>query len=123
MRGHGEGSIYQRESDGRWVGSVTLKNGKRRVFYGKRRSDVAEKMKTALADQQQGRLMPGSRRTVGQFLDAWLEDVARAKVRPTTFVRYESIVRLHLVPQIGSRQLSKLGAEEINRAYQELSKT
>ena len=30
-RGHGEGSIYQRESDGKWVGSIDLGyvNGKR----------------------------------------------------------------------------------------------
>ncbi len=34
-RGNGEGSIYQRKKDGKWVASITLDNGKRKVFYGK----------------------------------------------------------------------------------------
>jgi len=34
-RGNGEGSIYYRNSIGKWVGSVTLGTGKRKVFYGK----------------------------------------------------------------------------------------
>ena len=36
-RGNGEGSIYYRNSDGKWVGSVTLGTGKRKVFYDKTR--------------------------------------------------------------------------------------
>ena len=46
-RGHGEGSIHQRDSDGRWCSSVDLGflNGrrKRKVIYGKTRKDVADK--------------------------------------------------------------------------------
>jgi hypothetical protein len=48
-RGHGEGGIYQRESDGKWCASVDLGfvNGKRRrkVVYGKTRKEVADKLK------------------------------------------------------------------------------
>jgi hypothetical protein len=40
-RGHGEGAIYQRASDGKWVGSVNLgyENGKRKrkTIYGEKR--------------------------------------------------------------------------------------
>ena len=36
-RGNGEGSVYQRKSDGLWVGSVSLDNGKRKVFMVKRK--------------------------------------------------------------------------------------
>ena len=38
-RSRGEGSIYQRESDGKWVGAVTLENGRRRVVYGATQRD------------------------------------------------------------------------------------
>jgi hypothetical protein len=43
---HGEGGIYQRESDGKWCASVDLglMNGKRRrkVMYGETRKKVAD---------------------------------------------------------------------------------
>jgi len=69
-RGHGEGSIYQRESDGRWCSTVDLGwvNGKRKrkVIYGKTRKEVAEKLKVVLRDQQQGLPVAMERQTVGQ---------------------------------------------------------
>jgi integrase len=56
-RGNGEGSIYQRKEDGKWVGSITLANRKRKVFYGRTRKEVQEKLKIALREQQQGTLV------------------------------------------------------------------
>jgi hypothetical protein len=50
-RGNGEGSIYYRNSDRKWVGSVTLGKGKRKVIYGKTRKEVQEKLKVVLHDQ------------------------------------------------------------------------
>ena len=51
-RGNAEGSIYRREIDGRWVGSLHLgyAGGKRRrkVFYGRTRREVAEKLNRAI---------------------------------------------------------------------------
>ena len=45
-RAHGEGSIYQRLSDGRWVGSVEYGHGrgkrKRKAVYGATRRAVRE---------------------------------------------------------------------------------
>src|SRR5437763_285806 len=60
QRGHGEGSIYQR-NDGRWVASITLENRKRKYFYGKTRREVQEQLKAALHEQQQGTLATGPR--------------------------------------------------------------
>ena len=42
-RGNGAGSIYHRKSDGKWVGSITLSDGKRKVIYGKTKKEVQEK--------------------------------------------------------------------------------
>lgn len=47
---NGEGSIYQRQSDMRWVGSIVLgRNPKgrlvRKVFYGRSGTEVSEKIK------------------------------------------------------------------------------
>ena len=86
-RGHGEGSIFQR-SDGRWAASISLESGKRKTFYGKTRKEVQEQLKTALYDQQQGKLLTARRQTVQQFLTHRLEDVHKPAVRVRTYVRY-----------------------------------
>ncbi len=46
-RGHGEGSIFQAKSDGRWVAALILPDGKRKYLYGKTRKEAADKLKRA----------------------------------------------------------------------------
>ena len=115
-RGHGEGSIYQR-SDGRWAGSISLEGGKRKTLYGKTRKEVQEQLKTALHQQQQGTLVVAPQQKVGPFLVQWLEDVHKHTIRPRTYERYESMIRLHIIPGIGHHQLQKLVPQQLQRFY------
>ena len=116
-RGNGEGSIYFRTSDEKWVGSITLENRKRRVFYGKTRKEVQEKLKVALREQQQGTLVTAPRQTLAQFLTDWLENSQRQSVRPRTYERYEELVRLHIAPALGRYELQKLSAQHLQAFY------
>ena len=50
------------------------------------------------------------------YLD-WLENTQRQSVRPRTYERYEEIVRLHIVPELGQYQLQKLIAQHLQRFY------
>ena len=110
-RGSGEGSIYKR-SDGRWVGVVDLGwlDGKRnrKSMYAKTRKEVQEKLNKALSSHQEGQPLPSDRLTVGQFLSSWLEQSVKPKARLSTLESYEEIVRLHIEPNLGKVQLSKL---------------
>jgi hypothetical protein len=47
-RANSEGSIYKRESDGKWVGAVTLPGGRRKVIYGTTRKEVSAKVTAVL---------------------------------------------------------------------------
>jgi integrase len=114
-RGHNEGSIYKAK-DGRWVAAITLENRKRKVFYGKTRKEVQEKLKQALHEQQQGTLVTASQQTLEKYLLQWLED-RRVSVRARTYERYEEYVRLHIVPVIGRVQLQKLTAQNVQALY------
>ncbi len=111
-RGKGEGSIT-RLSDGRWQARVSLPNGRRKAFYGRTRLEVAERLKRALAAQQQGLPLVRERQTVGQFLTHWLEDVARPSVRPRTYASYAQLLRLHLLPGLGRVPLAKLSPQHV----------
>lgn len=115
-RGHGEGSIFQRQ-DGRWCAeiSVGVVSGKirRKTIYGKTRKEVAEKLKVALHDQQQGINIAVERITVAQFLELWLEQVVKPTNRSRTYDSYRNTVKKHLIPHLGTRQLTKLGAMHV----------
>ena len=115
-RANGEGSVYFRESDKKWVGSITLDNGKRKVFYGKTKKEAREKMNKALREQEKGMLVAATQQTVAQYLEYWLR-VHKQNVRPRTHERYEEIVKLHLVPTIGKVKLDKLTARHLDTLY------
>jgi hypothetical protein len=104
-RGHGEGAIYQRESDRKWCCAVELgwQDGKRKrkVIYGTTRREVAEKVKVVLRDQQQGLPVAVERQTVAQFFDRWLTDTIAPNRRAKTYQNYEQIARCHIVPDLG----------------------
>lgn len=115
-RGRGEGSITQR-ADGRWQARVDLGyvDGKRRAkyLYGKTRQEVARKLTAALRDQQQGLPLPNEQQTAGQFLSAWLENSVKPTVRPKTYISYEYICRVHLVPRLGKIRLARLTPDHV----------
>lgn len=121
-RGNGEGSIYQRKEDGKWVGSMTLDNGKRKVFYGKTRKEVKEKLMKALQEQQQGTLITAGPITVEQFLTDWLENTHRRQIRPRTYERYREALYLHLIPSLGQHQLQKLTVEHLQAFFTQKEK-
>jgi integrase len=113
-RGHGEGSIYQRK-DGRWVGSISLPGAKRKDFYGQTRRAVAKKLAAALRDTQQGLPVTNDRITVQQFLERWLDEVAKPKVGPRTYESYRQQLRLHVLPELGKKRLTQLSPADLQR--------
>ncbi len=119
-RGHGEGSIFQRK-DGLWVGVVDegrneLGKRSRRVYYGKTRRVVAERVKTAHTAQKNGISLVDDKQTVAAFLTSWLESV-RPTLKPRTWVRYGQLVTIHAVPFIGQIPLSRLAPQNLRELY------
>ncbi len=139
-RGAGDGSIYQRK-DGRWMGSIMLgykPDGKpnRRVVYGKTRREVVDKLDALKSDYKRGTLTAPTKRTVGEYLvgdvkafvtgeavGGWLETHKRfggkkgKGLRPNTYRGYASILKNHVLPEIGRVQLQKLTPDHLERLY------
>ncbi len=124
-RSKGEGGIYRRE-DGRWCAAIDLGlvRGKRRrrVVYGRTRREVSEKLFALRKEAERGGLPDSGRLTVAQFLERWLEDGARPSVRPTTHANYCSVIRCHVIPELGSEKLARLGPLKIQELYSKLEK-
>ena len=114
-RGRGEGSITQRK-DGRWSAIVSLgwANGhrQRKTIYGRTRADVATELTSLLGKRDAGLSLPSRGATVEQFLTRWLENV-QSSIRPRTYEKFESVVRLHIVPDLGKFRLEKLTPDAV----------
>lgn len=106
-RGNNEGSIYLRR-DGRWAAALSLPGRRRLTFYGQTREEVRRKLAAAVRANDLKELPDARGLTLGDFLDQWLEEVAKPSVRPWTFEGYEVHVRRHVKPLLGHIPLDKV---------------
>jgi integrase len=72
---------------------------------------------------EQGAYVRPSRLTVAQFLGEWLRDYARPNTAPRTCERYEEIMRVHLIPALGSFPLLALQPHHIQKYYAQALET
>ena len=120
-RGKGDGSLFKRK-DGIWVGRIELPKGdddKRRYKYvsSKNRSECIRKLKALRADVDAGKIAVTPKATVEQWLNRWLPEIHRRKIRPGTYEGYERIIRLHIIPHIGRRRLDQLTPTHVRQMH------
>lgn len=122
-RGGGEGAIYQRKSDKRWVTAVSLGavGGKRRrkVVYGKTRKEVAEKLKALHAEQEAGTLRATDKTTLGAYLLDWLETAGLTR-DASTIDGHRRVIEKHIIPAIGSLRRDQVTPQDINALMKSL---
>jgi integrase len=119
---NGEGSIYQRSSDGRWVGQafVLTSDGttKRRYVYGETWDDAHRKLTDLKSRSQRGIPVPDKAWKMSDYMPYWLSAYA-SELKPTTLRGYESAVRLHIIPALGSKQLVGLQVRHVKQFLDE----
>jgi integrase len=116
-RGKGEGSIYRRASDGRWVAALIMDDGRRVVRRASSRKDAAAKLEQLLKVRAEGQILAADRSTAA-FLTEWLA-VVRNTVSPGTFERCEQYIRVHAIPALGRIKLGRLTPQHFQRLYQD----
>jgi integrase len=123
-RARGEGSVHYSEAKGCWVwraitghkpdGGVKYTEGRART-----QADALRKKQKAERKQQQPH---EDKETVGELLEHWLNDIAKLKTRPSTWDRYEQIVRIHLRPRIGGVPLRKLTVAQVTKMWADMDR-
>lgn len=117
-RGQGEGSIYYREDEKRWVASFIGEDGKRRYRSGKTRKEAYEKFQQALQEQKQGKLITGTHQTVRQYLEYWLDAVCKPPaLRISSYEKYRKLINTYILPALGHIQLQKLTPQHVQALY------
>lgn len=122
-RGYGEGSIHQRP----WRATISVGYGangkrKRKDVYGKTKREVQDELAKLQNSKLHGTLVAPSRLTVAQFLDQWLEDVARVTVKATTHANYQGIIKNHISKHIGGIVLQRLEPQHVQGMYGTMEK-
>lgn len=113
-RANGEGTKIKKHSKGGFYKAVTI-DGKRKFVYGRTKAVVAEKEKQVRKDFDDG--VTQGPITMKDYLGSWLEDSMRGTVRGSTYQRYEDIVRLHLIPEIGHIRIRSLEPLRVQGIY------
>jgi len=127
-RAKGEGTIYFRESDQRWVGSkdlprrnptdrrraVVLVNPKGMTVKEARAATIA-KLNKRVAELEKNGDLPNEQQTVAQWLHVWFDTIALKKIRPKTAATYRTLLEKHILPEIGHVQLTKLTSAHVRR--------
>jgi integrase len=112
-RGSGEGSVYRRKSDGRWVGAAIVGytaegRPRRRVVYGATQREALEELRRLQEDARQGRIVEPHKLTVDSYLTKWLDSIAGPRLRPRTQEEYGRVLD-HCRRHLGGLALAKLG--------------
>jgi integrase len=111
-RASGEGSIYKRRN-GTWSAIATLPDGRRKHVYGKTRDDVRRRLTEILHALEAGTFADSRGISLGEFLDQWLTETVKPRVRPWTFAGYEVHVRRHIKPALGRVPLGKITPQHV----------
>ena len=109
-RSNNEGSIFQRKSDGKWVGNITIgydEKGqqKKKTVYGNSQTEVAKKLA-----EVSGRIKSNSYELVesksfGELMTDWLLVFKKSSVTGRTFEGIMRNFKLHIEPQIGNMKI------------------
>jgi len=120
QRANGEGSVYQRASDKRWLGAATTgfdANGRpqRKFVSAKTKAEAVRKLRALQQQLDEGLPAPDTRLSVSQLLDRWLQDVIRHQVTSSTARNYQTVANYHIKPALGSKKVATLTTSDIDR--------
>jgi integrase len=126
-RGNNEGCITQDSVTGRWRGSLIIGRDQRfrpvrRYVSGRTRLDVQRQLQDLIQAQRSGQLVSNDRQTLAEFLDRWLEDVARPKVRFSTFRNYKGLLGNKVKPHLGGYRLQEISPLHIQNLFSSLER-
>lgn len=108
---------------GFWAAAVSLGrdadgNRKRKTIYGATRAEVVAEVAKVMTLAQSGPLMEPTRLTVVDYMTQWLTH-AKTTVELHTWVSYEQVVRIHIVPALGHVPVAQLQPLQIQGLYQD----
>lgn len=121
-------NIYKRK-DGRWEGRFItgrMDNGKIRYksVYGKSYMEVKlllqdKKLEYQENVQKKALAETAEDKYVADFLAEWLENI-RPRIKESSYIKYNSMIKHYIIPQLGDRKLSELSYSTLEEFTKQL---
>jgi len=120
-RDKGEGSIYFRDSDKRWVAKIKPANSsKSKVFYGKTEQEVKKKLKEFKVQLAKNDYVVVQKGTLQEYMDRWLNNVRANDLKPKSFDRLEATLNNQVYKHIGDIQIAGITPNDVQVMINEL---
>jgi len=113
-RANREGSITLRK-DGRWHARLSV-NGRRLSYYAHTQRECQAWLLEMRHQQGEGLLTEAGRTLLSDYLAYWLQTV-KVSLRPKSWVQYEAVCRLHIIPALGETPLEELRPVQLQAVY------
>ena len=120
-RDKGDGSIYQRKSDGKWVAKYTPSSGaKTKVLYGNSEQEVKKKLREYKKEIAKNDFVEIQKITVEKYMNDWLYNIEANVLKPKSFDRKESTLINDVYPHIGCLQIANISSNDVQNMINKL---
>jgi len=101
-------------------------DGKRKYFnktiHGTKK-DAQKYLTAKLREKDLGIFVEPAAMSVSEFLDKWLKESAKQRLRENTFNSYQDLLRWHVREKIGMKRLCDLQSYDIQKLYNEMTES
>jgi integrase len=100
------------------AGRLNMLKMEKKFILGKTQAEVKTKLRDAFNDIEKGITVNGDL-TFGEWMQNWLEQYARPSIRNSTYISYETYVRAHVIPAIGTIKMKNVTVDTFQRFFNE----
>lgn len=105
----------------RYVTDPATKKSKRKqtwvTFHGSKK-EAGDKLTELVRSVNRNEFVEPSKRTVGAWLDEWVEKTVKPNLRPRTYAIYKSVIDSSLKPALGDLRLQQLRPTDIQEFHE-----
>ena len=125
-RGKGEGSIYQRASDGLWCVTIEVPNATgerpRKTLTSKSKAKVIEKLRNLQAQIREYGTVQTATDNLADWMTYYLDDIMPSRVRPNVLSDYKRYNEKWITPVLGRKKLDKITPDDVHRLVRMVEK-
>ncbi|WP_137686224.1 site-specific integrase [Thermosporothrix hazakensis] len=111
---------YDKDRD-RWIVAISHAPGRRKKYSFKTRSEAIKKKNELLRELEMGMLATGPQRKLGEYIEDWIDNVHKDKLRVSSYVKYKKLIK-YIVKELGHVSIQKLSPEQVQRFYAKMSR-
>ena len=123
-RADGEGNVRQKRPN-LWEARIVAghkKDGSPIYKYvsGRTQKEAYEKLRELIVEYRNVELTEDSQITVEEWLQKWMDEYMMFSIREQTWKSYESVIRLHIIPNLGNKKVASLTTSVVQKFYNKL---